>query len=222
MPLSFGGLAASVKIAKTSVAATPSSRSARNLLSPPSPQAFPPPSCRPAATDAVTATSALATPPYGAAKDLLPPLLRPFLATKSNVRVPAAPLVANVTVAVSSLAAAPAGGVPAAASSTTHAFRAETAFLWPAASPVATFAAASAVTYAIAADKTVDGVLRVTVQEALNPESCCWVLLPIDVPEDLLNAVCNGAPPAAEAAQPIFNSQLLARMLELGDSADRG
>jgi len=126
-------------------------------------------------------------------------------------------------VAVSSLAAAPAGGVPAPAASTARASRAEAAFPRPAAAPVATLPAASAATPAAAADETVDGDLRVTVQEALNPEGCGWVLLPIDVSEDLLGAVCNGAQgPAAEAAQPIINSQLHARMLELGDAADRG
>ena len=62
-----------------------------------------------------------------------------------------------------------------------------------------------------------------TVKEALDPEGCGWVVLPIDVAEDLFDTVCDGAQiPAAEAAQPIMNSQLHARMLELGDAADRG
>jgi len=41
--------------------------------------------------------------------------------------------------------------------------------------------------------------------------------------DDVVTLVCDGAyGRAAEAAQPIINSQLHARMLELGDSADRG
>jgi len=61
------------------------------------------------------------------------------------------------------------------------------------------------------------------VREALDPEGCSWVLLPLDVSEDVVTTLCDGAyGPAAEAAQPIINSQLHARMLELGDSADRG
>jgi len=88
---------------------------------------------------------------------------------------------------------------------------------------VAALPAAAAAAPAAAAEEAVDGDLGATVLETLNPDGCGWVLLPIDVSKDLLDAVCDGVQgPAAEAAQPIINSQLHLRMLELGDAADRG
>jgi len=61
------------------------------------------------------------------------------------------------------------------------------------------------------------------VREALHPEGCGWALLPLDVSDEVVTTVCDGAyGAAAEAAPPIINSQLHARMPELGDSADRG
>ena len=82
---------------------------------------------------------------------------------------------------------------------------------------------AAAAAPAAAAEEAVEEDLGATVREALDPEGCGWVLLPLNVSDDVVTSVCDGTyGPAAEAAQPIINSQLHDRMLELGDSADRG
>jgi len=82
---------------------------------------------------------------------------------------------------------------------------------------------AAAAAPAAAVEEAVEGDLGATVREALDPEGCGWVWLPLDFSYNVVTTVCDGAyGPAAEAAQLIINSQLHARMLELGDSADRG
>ena len=62
-----------------------------------------------------------------------------------------------------------------------------------------------------------------TIQRALGPVGCGFVVLPRAIPDDVFDAVRSGThAPAAEEAQPIINSQLHARMIELGEAADRG
>ena len=217
--------ATNVEVAAASVAAEPSACAARGLLPlAPHPPTVLRPSDVPAASDAAAkATSVAATPSACAASGLLPPLSPPTLATSSGGRAPPAFSAADITVAISSLAAARTSGLPAPSASTTPFSFEGAALTRPVVASAVAFSEAAAAAPAATAEDAVDGDLEATKSEALDPEGCGWVVLPLKVPEDVLDAVCDGAyGPAVEAAQPIINSQLHARMLALEDAADRG
>jgi len=61
------------------------------------------------------------------------------------------------------------------------------------------------------------------IQTALDADGCGWVVIPRAVPDDVFDMVCGGVQAlVAETAQPIINSQIHARMIEMEEAADRG
>jgi len=225
LPPSGVPAATNAVVAAASVAAAPSACAARGLLplAPHAPTVLPPSGVLAATNAEVAAASVAATPSACAARGLLPPLSPPTPATMSGVRAPAASSAEDITVAISSLAAAPTSGLPVPTASTTHVSFEGAALTRPVVASAVALPGPAAAARAATADDAVDGDLEAIVSEALDPDGCGWVVLPLNVPDDVLEAVCDGAyGPAAEAAQPIINSQLHARMLELGDAADRG